>query len=302
MKNTMHPPQKDASLANVISVLYQEKIGRGSLLDRGLSNFIARYRTVLRAAWSENDTFFGQSLRNFIDYFSNEGAQDVLPSALFMVTTLIEAAVCDELTGFDLGNSGWRLFRIASQAPEALQESLEQAYGKFLAAKQSARRGQVEDAGRQQQRGRQDRVSDEPATENLRWYETNPSIARISEFAEEYRETKLLTVANVPNWNDNVYSSVHYEEPTILVIRLASEAKSSEALQDYMEALIARLRGTAKTRLEWQDEYFGEGDEKRFVVGASWDMYPYANSRNGLPGITAWFALDGRAEIIVRTL
>jgi hypothetical protein len=38
------------------------------------------------------------------------------------------------------------------------------------------------------------------------------------------------------------------------------------------------------------------------TIGESWVQFPYPNPRNKKPGITAWIAEDGKAEIIVRKL
>jgi hypothetical protein len=184
--------------ANVISVLYQGKIKRASPLGSELAHFIEQYQTVQRAAWSGNDTFFGASLDAFIDLCTGREIRDVLPSAVFMVITLIETALAEELT-----HAHFEVQPVRAIAPEGLQDILEQVYRYFLHVRQASRRS-LEPANRQRW-SEEDRQIDSLSDENRKWYESEPTIAQIVDFAGAYRETKLLI--GTPFQGDYVYGS-----------------------------------------------------------------------------------------------
>ncbi len=158
----------------------------------------------------------------------------------------------------------------------------------------------VEDDNVQQQNEEKDRLLDTQGGEDSRWYATNQSVGRISDFiGEAYTKTKLLIGAIVQG--DYIYGSVQYEDRAIIVIRLTSAKMDYAALKYYVVGLITQIRDPYATAITWQKEYFQENNREQFLVGESWDEFPYPHpSVDALRGFTAWLARDGRAEIIVR--
>lgn len=317
---------QDPSQANVISVLHQREIASKSKLDIGLLSFIARYRSVQRAVWSGNDIFFEASLNKLIDHLSDEALRDVLPSAILMAITLIETAISEELTHAHLDIS-----RLGVIAPEYLHGVIEQINNDFLRiydaiSKQPASRRQtiqtempdpinatlfsdtissinlpsMEDDNVEQRNEGQDSLLDAQDREKPQWYAINQSIRQISDFIEKaYTKAKLLIGNTIQG--DYIYGSVQHADHAIIVVRLTSAKMNYDALKYYVVGLITQLHSPATRPVRWQKEYFQDNDREKFFVGESWDEFPYPNSTNDLfPGITAWIARDGRAEIIVR--
>jgi len=311
---------QNSSQANVISVLHQRKIASKSKRAQELLFFIARYHSVQRAAWSGNDIFFEASLNNFINRLSDQILQDVLPSAIFMTVTLIEVAISEELTQANINTQV-----LTEIATEPLRDILEQVNTDFLRLHDAIRRQiirtempdptgtilfsdtisptnlpSIEDENVQQQNEEPDRLPDIQDEENPQWYATNQSIRRISDFiGEAYTKTKLLIGTVIQG--DYIYGSVQYEDRTITIIRLTSTKMDYAALKHYVVGLITQIRPPYARAVSWQKEYFQENDREKNFIGESWDEFPYPHpTDDAFPGITAWLARDGRAEIIVR--
>jgi hypothetical protein len=324
-------PQTSTSVpANVISVLYQQEMDNA--VQERLLTFLAHYRAAQRSIWSGNDFFFNREWHFIIDRLvRDERLRDYLPSVLFMVITLVEAAIGEALTNFDFQAGPLREI-----APEELRNILAEVDAQFHQVREFNREGRranerfdpgdvpglPEDitttefpVGEDEtpfsaeefwerweaaHAAAHDQVLFEPGGDGQLWFEGDSSIVKeVEDFIRTGTNPKMLMGS--PMLNDYVYGAAHREDDLTVIIRLVSLTRNYVTLKTYVEGLIARLRFSKTPALDWKREYLGEENQKPFVVGESWDKYPYPNPNNSsLLGITAWLSVDGRAQIIVR--
>ncbi|HEU5376204.1 MAG TPA: hypothetical protein VFV38_12235, partial [Ktedonobacteraceae bacterium] len=269
--------------------------------------------------WSGHETFFWRSFNAFIQTFYEPQIQDMRETALFMSMTLLEIAIANELTHVDFHHSiGDVLTHLVSNHFEedgSVEKDLQKQIDLFI-ARQGTSRKQIEDVpemppGRgstvQPERGRSGQPGVPPRTGSVRedrpWYDGDPGLDRLTRFAQEKGKKQHLQLQKTfKELEDTVYGSAYYEDAHTLRICLASVMKKPVSLKRYMQAIIARFRGSAYQKLDWRDEYFRMDVQRKLRLGQSWDKYPYPNTGNGLPGVTAWISLQGTAEMIIRLL
>ncbi len=301
---------RNGSQTNVISALYWEEIAKNSPINQALLAFLKNYRAAQRAVWSENEDLFALSLNNLANQITNRSIRgEAIPSSVFMLITLLEIAKSEGFRGFDIDT-----LAIGELVPEELRVILDEVYRELVA--ESQRDGRQSDLVPipylqgslywQQWRVEQDRVAERFRGENGRV--TGPLITQTADFL--LKEVEIPVRAAISG--TDVYGSAQNEKHSA-VVRLASTNQA--ALEKYVSELITQLRdGIEDPPVVWLDEFFqdesyekAEGSDptarqKRYIVGKSWDMFPYPYQKLGLPGITAWIAEDGRAEIFVRKL
>lgn len=305
MTNARNGPQ-----TNVISALYWKEVAKNSAIDQTLVAFLNNYRAAQRAVWSENEDLFALSLNNLANQISSRNLRgEMTSSAVFMLITLLEIAKSEGFRGFDIDTQA-----IGELASEELRVILDEVYRELVA--ESQRDGRQNDLVPipylrdppywRQWRFEQDRVAERFRGENEG--ATNPLITQTADFLLKEVEVSVRAAIS----GSDVYGSAQNEKHSA-VVRLASTNQA--ALEKYVEELITHLRyGIEDPPVVWLDEFFQEegyekvedsGEvirQKRFTVGKSWDKFPYPYQKLGLPGITAWIAEDGRAEIFVRKL
>jgi hypothetical protein len=332
MTNPRNPAQSYPSVpANIISVLYHEQMTDKGIQEQ-LLNFLAHYRTAQRSIWSGNDFFFNREWHIIIERVIRAAdLRAFLPSVLFMVITLVEAAVGEDLTSFD-----FQVEPLRDIAPEELKNILQEVDAQFRQAREFSR-GEERQANDRFDPGNIPGLSDdittrefpvggdetpfseegfeerwkaahaaaheqveiEPSNAERKWYADEPGIVKVKDFIE--RETAAKLLMGSPMLNDYVYGAARREDDLTIIIRLVSLTRNYVALKTYVEGLIASLRFPNAPPPDWEMEYLKEENQKPFVVGESWDEYPYPNPNSSrLPGITAWLSVDGRAQIIVR--
>ena len=290
------------SQANVVCVLHQKDLGVGSTLNQGLVSFLTNYSSAQRALWSGNNSSFAETFNAAVEQLSNPDIRDVLPSVAFMLITLIETAMLEDFTQLDLNTQ-----LLAALVPEQLRDILEDVVTELsvvnqLFEKQSRERSIPNSKDsinrRQPQFNGLDSASSGLGSE--KWYINDLTLNEIINFVllEEIIPPERAVISE-----DGVFGSIQSTESSSAIIRLAST--NYWTLERFVNGLIARLRNGSEPD-NWQSEYFEiiSDDEKesgeRFFVGKSWDQYPYPSTKYKRPGITAWIAEDGRAEIYVR--
>lgn len=298
---------RNTSQANVISVLYQKTVASNSTIDQALVSFLKDYRTAQQAVWSENDTLFAISLNNLTEQLTSHHLQEeVIPSSIFMLITLLEVAISEGITGFDIDTHS-----IEALASEELRTILNEVDQELLRIRQRGGRHSRPaiipylqgSADWQQWRSQQDLIQDFISEEQRRerWYATDPVVTQTVDTI--FRETNAPSRATISG--NDVYGFVQNEN-RVAIIRLASTNKAT--LEKYVNGIIAQLRNGIGAPDDWHEEFLQEGDYdkdtlgNRLLVGKSWDKFPYPHLSMGLPGITAWLAEDGRAEIFIRKL
>lgn len=233
MTNTLNSSQ-----ANVISSLYRKEVAKNSTLDQALVAFLSNYQAAQRAAWSENATLFELSLNNMVYLiFEDDFRDEMIPSTIFMLITLLDVAKSEGFTGFDIDTQA-----IGVRVPEELRLILEERYREFLQVRQHLRRqsepvsiSNLQNSDDWEQRSTDhERVSEESGGET--WYNSDLLVAQMINFI--FREIDMPTRATI-SWSD-IYGSIESEKYSA-VVRLASTNKT--ALEHYLGGLIARLRG-----------------------------------------------------------
>lgn len=299
---------RNTSQTNVISVLYQKVVASNSAIDQALVSFLKDYRTAQQAVWSENNTLFATTLNNMVEQLTSHHLQEaVIPSSIFMLITLLEVAISEGITGFDIDTHS-----IEALASEEQRTIWNEVYRELLDIRQRGGRqsrpatlpypqGSTDwQDWRTQQDLMQDFIPEEQRRE--RWYATDPVVTQTVDTI--FRETNAPFRATIVG--NDVYGSLQNEEH-VAIIRLVSTNRAT--LEKYVNGLIAQLRkGREVPKDDWHEEFLQEGDYDKeamgssFLVGKSWDKFPYPHPSIDLPGITAWLAEDGRAEIFIRKL
>ena len=301
--------QSNSSQSNIVSVLYQSQIKRNSVLDQDLTHFIADYQTVQRSLWSGNDNALNRSLRNFLITCSIVNTRDWFSSAFFLIIPVFEQAVQDKLTLLEVDNQG--LQALFPYIPEDLQLIWEEVLSDFRQMRQQRSLRPVERASTNTtQSETTSSRRDDTSQAELLWYETDPGIISVVNFTTEFRSAKRLFDTNFGN--ASIYGLTSYEDDSTSIIHLISLNQNYDALKSYVEGIIYNLRKEYNAftkredppKLRWREEYAREIFKNQlrppFIIGESWDEFPYPHPTRNLPGITTWLAKDGRAEIIVR--
>ncbi|WP_201384797.1 hypothetical protein [Ktedonobacter sp. SOSP1-52] len=317
--------QVASSPANVISVLHQEKVAKGGVLDKNLTQFLAHYRSVQRAIWSGNDQIFGAFLNAFIQRIPNSPLENMASTLVFMAVTLIEAAVSQRLTHAEIETESLRKI-----TPEDLQDILNDVLEDFKLAQFRSQRVKQEVVLRTEMPDPRDatqfadtirpknlslsnkedsgpRTNNEPREAQVERYMLLSSrkseeinFETLTEFVKEDKETGKLLIGTQLK-DDYIFGSVQREDRFTIAIRILSTQMDYAILKEYVELCIRQLRPSYARSVTWRREYFQADGKEEFFLGESWDEFPYPNPNNdALLGITVWLARDGRATIIVR--
>ncbi len=294
---------KSPSLAgNLITVLHRETLSPQRSLDNELRIFLQTYQNVQRALWAEHDREFTERANLLINFIPRSDLPDSMKRSLpVMIVPTLEVGANYNLDLTDLNfESLWALLddiplpREFELSEFRLSDLLQTIF---------------------MEKSRQDIAQERKMSFNQYEFISMADfdvVVRELHTSEPERAPKILTSPDTPrlgrdaqNFDDDspgisrVAEYYPFENATrlrLFVDRIS--AKSYNALKREAERLISNFRRNSQL-INWQLEYF-EYQGKKWKLGESWDKFPHPHISNELPGITAWIARDGRAEIIVR--
>lgn len=276
--------QSTQDKSSLLAVIHYESIDSNNSTAEILQNFIDSYRSSEKSLWAGDNELFSVQIKELVNRISGQNLQVSLITIKFILLALIEEGISKGIK--------------PSEIEYEIDKLVESFSGELLLTYANQLK---------------DKISKQQSEKNIQNIAAD-DINQQEIFNQDYRNTKRLITHNTSLGSTNLSIRVIIElfnEAAIIRLYLILQehqllGSEIENLKKYVEFLINLIRNSSsKLYLHWREESFSISQEnsdetRKFVIGFSWDQYPYPNPANGLPGFTAWVSYDGRAEIVVR--
>lgn len=285
------------NLSNIIAVLHRKDEKPDPTLDMQIRRFIRRYQNAQRALWAEHDADLAETTSDLLGQLRERGLSSDLRTTFGLIAvSLLEAGITQELEMSRFGLENLQNLAVGSDILEIILNQLQtEIWREKRRSKKEIRQispGQFID---EVSRGKS--LPDDLAL-STKYLVQDKDVIPPSLSDRDQEDFPDPTTFDTPSLQ---ISSVKESFDNAELIRLTanqSTAQAFVALRQRAENIIQRLRDR-ETFIKWHDEYV-QLNNTRIDLGISWDAFPYPHQSLQRPGITAWVARDGRAEIIVR--
>lgn len=314
-------PSGSAASANAIIALFTENVSQTPNLQNNLARFLASLRQANHAVWAEDEQALNSAAQEAI--LATDEARDdpeLQTAEVTLIVNVLEEAVRQD---FNLDENTVGLL-FAPQTAED-QTRIEQIITTSRRRRDRPRRREESRVSEVEEIGA--RLIDMPRQTKLivrtGFYSLGLMVPdAIEGTAHSDGEAAIVRlITNLTKVRSNEEDGALVYEAFRQVVERLIETIRRETYQRFRE----RFKGRSgpdyvASTVSWRPEeatlilqpgptsasnsFFSTPQQQATTstiqLGHSWDQYPYPNGYYGLPGITAWVARDGRAEIIVR--